>query len=508
MRSHLLGALVAALLCTTSASAEGTFVATDGARDMVYDAQSDIVYINTGSKILRYRVRSASFLSPIEVGGTPAGIDLSPDGRTLAVADSYVGSAQSAPSNHYFLVDTKSLAVQKVVDPDNAQSFGVTYLPGGDLVVSGQSVQLLSAKTGLWRVIMSFFFVGWHDESPSSGDGSRLGISLTGISPNEWWVYDVASGTFPASNDFSTSEGGTPILNHDGSQFLLGGGAGFNVHNGTGAIVGAIGTNFSSRPLGAAYDPVRQVAYFPWTDTSQVRVYDMATLKQTGTLDLVSQFSSSFDANYRVGRMRFSHDGSLLMAIVPGGLRIDRLYAPLSASDASASTVGGKAVSIPVSGSLGVTGAITYGVAHKPAHGTVAVSGNTVTYTPDFSFSGTETFKYQAHYGQAVANGTITVQVSPAPNQPPVAADNYVNLWSTNPASIDVLANDSDPDGQALSIIAVAQPSVGTVAIQNNKLLYTPPASGYAITNFKYTISDGHGGTASAQVYLVVRKIR
>ena len=98
--------------------------------------------------------------------------------------------------------------------------------------------------------------------------------------------------------------------------------------------------------------------------------------------------------------------------------------------------------------------------------------------------------------------------MSPSINKPPAAVDDYVNLWNTSPALIDVLANDSDPEGQALSIIAVAKPSAGTVAIQGNKLVYTPPASGYAITNFKYTISDGHGGTASALVYLVVRKIR
>jgi WD40 repeat protein len=467
---------------------------------MVYDAQHDMMYISAGSTVKRYHVSSGTMLSAITVGGSLRGIDLSPDGRSIAVADAAVGS------DHVFLIDTKSLAVTKLVDPDHGQSFGVAYLPNGDLLVSGFSVQRRSASTGQWTPIISES-VGWHEVATPSGDGTRVGIEQSGVDPAEWVVYDAKTGGAPAFGTTAYPEFEITV-NHDGSQVAIPTYGGTNVFDASSKLVGTLGQQALSTPIGGAYDPVRPLAYFPWVNSSEIRIYDMSQLKQTGTLDFQTDFSWAGNEAYGNGRTRLSRDGSLLMVTVAGGVRIYRIYAPLSADNETASTIGGQPVAIPVHGSIGVAGTLSYGVLPQPAHGTATVNGSTVTYTPSFSFSGTETFKYQAHYGQAVANGTITVAVSPAPNQPPVAVDDNVNLWSADPASIDVLANDSDPDGQALSIIAVAQPGAGTVAIQGNKLLYTPPASGYAITNFKYTISDGHGGTASAVVYVVVRKIR
>ena len=104
-----------------------------------------------------------------------------------------------------------------------------------------------------------------------------------------------------------------------------------------------------------------------------------------------------------------------------------------------------------------------------PAHGTASINGSTITYTPGPGFNGTDTFDYQAHYGRAIANGTINVFV----NRPPVAVDDHVMLQGASPARIDVLANDSDPDNNALSIISVAQPSAGKVTLQGSELLST-----------------------------------
>src|SRR5207249_4636243 len=56
--------------------------------DMVYDAGRDILYITSGSTVLRYQLASDSFLTPFQLSGSLMGIDLSPDGNTLIVAES------------------------------------------------------------------------------------------------------------------------------------------------------------------------------------------------------------------------------------------------------------------------------------------------------------------------------------------------------------------------------------------------------------------------------------
>ena len=72
---------------------------------------------------------------------------------------------------------------------------------------------------------------------------------------------------------------------------------------------------------------------------------------------------------------------------------------------------------------------------------------------------------------------------------------------------IDVLANDSDPDGDPLSIISVSprETGFGVVEIQSdNTILYTPNPGWWGGDEFVYTVSDGFGGEASARVTLTI----
>jgi hypothetical protein len=70
--------------------------------------------------------------------------------------------------------------------------------------------------------------------------------------------------------------------------------------------------------------------------------------------------------------------------------------------------------------------------------------------------------------------------------------------------TLDVLANDSDKDGDPLTIISVTQPqnALITIAPGGKSLLYTP-VSCFVSNMFTYSISDGRGGTASATVTLI-----
>jgi hypothetical protein len=71
--------------------------------------------------------------------------------------------------------------------------------------------------------------------------------------------------------------------------------------------------------------------------------------------------------------------------------------------------------------------------------------------------------------------------------------------------TVSVLANDSDPDGDALSVTAVTQGSHGTVVRNaNGTATYTPAAGFQGGDAFTYTIADGKGGAATASVSVTV----
>jgi len=151
----------------------------------------------------------------------------------------------------------------------------------------------------------------------------------------------------------------------------------------------------------------------------------------------------------------------------------------------------------------------------QPANGTVTTNGSTVTYTPAPNFNGINTFTYTISDGQTpipgTATGTVTMTVTPV-NDPPVAMPNAYQVAEDGSITFNPRTNDSDPDGQALTIIAVTQPANGTVTITNGgmTLTYTPAPNFNGIRTFTYTISDGQTpipGTATAMVTMTVMSV-
>ncbi len=89
------------------------------------------------------------------------------------------------------------------------------------------------------------------------------------------------------------------------------------------------------------------------------------------------------------------------------------------------------------------------------------------------------------------------------PNNPPIAVnDNGVSDGS--PITICALSNDSDPDGDMLSICGFTQPANGTVTQNGNCFVITPAPGFEGQLCFNYTICDGNGGTDTAQVCVLV----
>jgi DNA-binding beta-propeller fold protein YncE len=96
-----------------TARAAGTFVSAPSRVDMVYDSARDTLYITSGASVLRYRLSTNSFLAPFNLGGSLAGLDLSPDGNTLVVAD----RTRDASSVWVHVVDLRTGASSKALFP-------------------------------------------------------------------------------------------------------------------------------------------------------------------------------------------------------------------------------------------------------------------------------------------------------------------------------------------------------------------------------------------------------
>ncbi len=140
-----------------------------------------------------------------------------------------------------------------------------------------------------------------------------------------------------------------------------------------------------------------------------------------------------------------------------------------------------------------------------PANGTVAATATNVTYTPAPRFTGTDTFTYTIDDGRGgTATATVTVTVGPPPNRPPVAVNDAATTTSGQPVTVDVIANDSDPDGDPLTVQSVTAPALGTAQISGNQVVYTPAAGVLGTDTFNYTINDGRGGTATASVTITI----
>jgi YD repeat-containing protein len=112
-----------------------------------------------------------------------------------------------------------------------------------------------------------------------------------------------------------------------------------------------------------------------------------------------------------------------------------------------------------------------------------------------------------AYSYDAAGNRTIVTSVNTSSaNQPPSAANDTATVTTGSSVTISVLGNDSDPDGDALTVTSASGATKGTTSITSGgtAVLYTPNAGQSGTDTFTYTISDGRGGTASAAVTVTI----
>lgn len=164
---------------------------------------------------------------------------------------------------------------------------------------------------------------------------------------------------------------------------------------------------------------------------------------------------------------------------------------------------------------------LTYTITSAPSEGSVVNNGDgTFGFSPRSDFqdlaqgeSRTVTFTYTATDAHGVVSepSTVTIRVAGANDAPVATVDSVVGVEDAS-VTIDVLANDTDVDGEALTVTHVNGANIaenGTVALgdgasvrlnADGTLTYTPATNATGVQSFSYTVSDGVGGATTATV--------
>jgi len=137
-------------------------------------------------------------------------------------------------------------------------------------------------------------------------------------------------------------------------------------------------------------------------------------------------------------------------------------------------------------------------------------SGN-FRYTPPTNFVGQDSFNYEiSDNHNATDSGLVIINVSGPENNAPIANDNNYTILQGNNIVLStaaLLANDSDPDGDNLSLVTIdtsSQAGFNIVSLGNDLYRYTPAPIFFGVDTFNYSISDGKGGNDTAQVTILV----
>ncbi len=145
----------------------------------------------------------------------------------------------------------------------------------------------------------------------------------------------------------------------------------------------------------------------------------------------------------------------------------------------------------------------------QPDHGTLTrLPNGLLRYVPNTDFHGVDQFTYFASDGDADSNVANVEIVVAAANDAPVAQNDRFNAIEDTARKIEIeelIANDVDVDGDALSLQIVVSPQHGRVEVsEDGELIYTPRANYEGTDTFRYRVSDGEEVSNAALVVMNV----
>jgi hypothetical protein len=201
---------------------------------------------------------------------------------------------------------------------------------------------------------------------------------------------------------------------------------------------------------------------------------------------------------------RWTDESFILQA--PANRTAAQLSAPIPIPDAYATTEG-VVLDVPAPGLIANDyhpdgSSFILSQFFSPEHGTLPsiVTNGAFRYVPAEGFVGTDTFRYRlmdadGNFSEFI---TVTVEVYPDPNRPPIpVSDEFATLMNTelNIAAPGLIHNDVDPDGDSFILSQFFSPEHGTLPsiVTNGAFRYVPPADFTGTDSFRYRLMDEHG---------------
>jgi hypothetical protein len=145
------------------------------------------------------------------------------------------------------------------------------------------------------------------------------------------------------------------------------------------------------------------------------------------------------------------------------------------------------------------------GVVTSPSAGAAVVDGESVEYTSDGAFVGTDSFTYEISDGELTDQATVTVNVTTAPNTAPTTTVDRAQTRWESPIVVNVAANDTDTEGDQLTLIGVRRPDHGRAELVRGRVRYTPVGEYVGPATVRYTVQDDKGARATGSLLVAVK---
>ncbi len=139
-----------------------------------------------------------------------------------------------------------------------------------------------------------------------------------------------------------------------------------------------------------------------------------------------------------------------------------------------------------------------------PQKGTLILAPDgSFSYTPNADFNGVDSFTYQiSNEAQLTDTANVNIVISPS-NDAPTVIDDSVTINEDTTALIDVLANDSDVDGDDISLSSVTSEN-GSALIVNGQVQIAPTLNFFGQYNVTYTAEDSFGASTNGNLVVTV----
>ncbi|MET3134493.1 DNA-binding beta-propeller fold protein YncE [Oxalobacteraceae bacterium GrIS 1.11] len=331
--NHLKNALSAVVVAATfgapafaATPAVSGLITAPSRADIAYDTKNSVLFISGSDSIRRYDMKTQSYLSPIVLGGQTIGMDISPDGKTLAVANGRSNGSQ----NFVDLIDLASGKSSRIgfnLGFNEGGTFTVAYDHDSKLLVSSEfkgsgwtSLRKYNSSNGSTSNLGS---VTQNTMLTASADHSAIAIAESNISNGPFGVYRTGDTSYHSqkSTDWFNYEIG---ISRDGSQLAVPTYGGTFVSNAHGAGT-VIGEYAGRAPIGVAYSPVADQLFLPFANTNYIAEYNTRTGAQIGRITVPGTFDWTGNSAFGEGRTKVAGDGSYLFSTLDNGVFFERL---------------------------------------------------------------------------------------------------------------------------------------------------------------------------------------